>query len=301
MTSSAAGSLLRVGLPNKGGLSQPTIELLAEADYRVHRANRELSIVDVQHGIQFFYLRPRDIAVYVGDGRLHLGITGRDLLLDSCAPAQEVQQLGFAWSQFRFAAKPETIARLRDSTGEVDLSRLDGQRIATSFPNLVARFLRDQRIRAELIKLDGAVENAVDLGSASVIVDVVETGASLRNAGLEPFGAPLMDSEGILIGASDAPDEARAEAIRVLRDRIQGVLDARRFVLLDYDCPDELLEQAFMITPGRVSPTVSPLGKPEWSAVRALVERKELQPVMDRLRRLGAKALLSTRLEGCRI
>ncbi|MGW4587778.1 ATP phosphoribosyltransferase [Amycolatopsis thermoflava] len=295
--------MLRVGVPNKGALSQPAIDLLSDADYRVRRLNRELSVLDPRHRIQFFYLRPRDIAVYVGDGMLDLGITGRDLFLDSTAQAKEVCRLGFARSQFRFAARPGTIAKLSNATtGEVELSRLSGLRIATSFPRLMAKFLADKGIQAELIKLDGAVENAVELGSASVIVDVVETGTSLRNAGLAPFGAPLMDSEGIIIRGADPQDHpVKERAVRVLLERVQGVLDARRFVLLDYDCPDTLLEKAFAITPGRESPTVSPLSKPGWSAVRSLVERRDLQHVMDKLTALGATAILSTRLEGCRI
>lgn len=301
MTPPSADSLLNVGVPNKGALSEPAIALLTDAAYRVRRPGRELSIVDADLGIKFFYLRPRDIAVYVGDGTLDLGVTGRDLLRDCRAPAREVLQLGFARSKFRFAARPGTIDGLRDAAGEIDLSRLDGQRIATSFPHLVTTFLADRHIKAELITLDGAVENAVELGSASVIVDVVETGTSLRNAGLEPFGDPLMDSEGILIGGTAPRDDAKAGLIRVLCGRLQGVLDARRYVLVDYDCPNEVLEQAAQITPGKEGPTISPLGKEGWSAVRALVQRKDLQQVMDELEKLGATAILSTRLEGCRI
>ncbi|WP_344876348.1 ATP phosphoribosyltransferase [Allokutzneria multivorans] len=286
--------MLRVAVPNKGSLSAAAVDLLHEAGYRVRRSSRELSLVDPDNGVEFFFQRPRDCAVYVGRGALDVGITGQDLLVDASASVREVLRLGFARSQFRFAAAED--ARWSDVTD------LAGLRIATSFPVLARKHLADNGVSAELVTLEGAVENAVALGLADVIADVVETGTSLRNAGLLAFGAPLMDSEAVLVVSSvhELPP-GKAKIAEVLRRRLQGVLDAHKLVMLDYDCPEEKVSQASRITPGQEGPTISGLDKPGWVAMRALVERADVQRIMDELTEIGATAILATRLEACRI
>lgn len=283
--------MLRIAVPNKGSLSEPATEMLREAGYRQRRDSRELVLPDPENDVEFFFLRPRDIAVYVGAGTVDVGITGRDLLLDSSSSATEHLPLGFGRSTFRFAAP--TTAALRSVTD------VDGHRVATSYPVLVADHLRSHGVTAAgVVRLDGAVETAVRLGVADVIADVVETGTTLRAAGLEIFGEPILRSEAVLIRRSDGAEPA---GLDVLTRRLQGVLTARQYVLMDYDVPLSLVEEAVAITPGLESPTVSPLHNREWAAVRAMVRREETNRVMDALYDVGARAILVTSIHACRI
>ncbi|MCC5475317.1 ATP phosphoribosyltransferase [Streptomyces sp. NPDC059680] len=285
--------MLRIAVPNKGSLSGPAAEMLHEAGYQQRRESKELRIVDPGNEVEFFYLRPRDIAIYVASGRLDLGITGRDLLIDSGADAEEILPLGFARSTFRFAAKPGTASGIED---------LKGKTVATSYEGIVAGHLTDAGVDASVVHLDGAVETAIELGVAEVIADVVETGTSLRNAGLEVFGEPIMKSEAVVIRRTDADGEEDAEPkVQQFLRRLQGVLVARTYVMMDYDCRVEQLEKAVALTPGLESPTVSPLHNEGWVAVRAMVPAKEAQRIMDDLYAIGARAILTTAIHACRL
>ncbi|MFI2752026.1 ATP phosphoribosyltransferase [Cellulomonas sp. P22] len=283
--------MLRIAVPNKGSLSEPAADMLREAGYRQRRDSRELVLPDPDNDVEFFFLRPRDIAVYVGAGTVDVGITGRDLLLDSESSATEHLDLGFARSTFRFAA-PAT-QQLSDVT------HIAGRRVATSYPTLVRDYLAAHGVAAsEIVRLDGAVETAIRLGVADVIADVVETGTTLRAAGLAIFGEPILRSEAVLVRRSDGPEPA---GLDVLTRRLQGVLTAHEYVLMDYDVPLALVDQAVAVTPGLESPTVSPLHNREWAAVRAMVRRNETNRVMDTLYDLGARAILVTSIHACRL
>jgi ATP phosphoribosyltransferase len=281
--------VLRVAVPNKGSLAEPATAMLRESGYRQRSDSRELVLQDVDNDTEFFFLRPRDIAVYVGSGRLDVGITGRDLLLDSGAEAEEILPLGFAQSTFRFAARPGSATGVQDFTG---------QRVATSYSGLLAGYLADRGVDAEVIRLDGAVETAVRLGVADVIADVVETGTTLRQAGLEVVGEPILLSEAVLIRRRDA---ASTPAVDQLVRRMQGVIIARRYVLMDYDVREDLVDAAVRLTPGIESPTVSPLHEPGWFAVRAMVPRSDTNRIMDELWELGARGILVTDIHACRL
>ncbi|MCQ4202789.1 ATP phosphoribosyltransferase [Streptomyces sp. NPDC058783] len=285
--------MLRIAVPNKGSLSGPAGEMLHEAGYQQRRESKELRIVDPVNEVEFFYLRPRDIAIYVSSGKLDIGITGRDLLVDSGAHAEEILPLGFARSTFRFAGKPGTANGIDD---------LKGRTVATSYEGIVAAHLADRGVDASVVHLDGAVETAIELGVAEVIADVVETGTSLRNAGLEVFGEPIMQSEAIVIRRSGAePDATTEPKVQQFLRRLQGVLVARTYVMMDYDCRVEQLEKAVALTPGLESPTVSPLHNEGWVAVRAMVPAKEAQRIMDDLYEIGARAILTTAIHACRL
>ncbi|MCX5202621.1 ATP phosphoribosyltransferase [Streptomyces sp. NBC_00237] len=282
--------MLRIAIPNKGSLSGPASAMLHEAGYQQRKESKELVLVDPANEVEFFYLRPKDIAIYVSAGRLDIGITGEDLLIDSGAGAEPILPLGFARSTFRFAAKPGTATSLED---------LAGKTIATSYEGIVAKFLAERGIEAAVVHLDGAVETAIELGVAQVIADVVETGTSLRNAGLEVFGEPIMTSEAVVIRrtGADADDPKVQQFLR----RLQGVLVARSYVMMDYDCRVEHLEKAVALTPGLESPTISPLHHEGWVAVRSMVAAKEAQRIMDDLYELGARAILTTAIHACRL
>jgi ATP phosphoribosyltransferase len=288
--------VLRVAVPNKGVLSEPAAEMLAESGYRQRRSSKDLAVYDPDSDTEFFYLRPRDIAVYVAAGTLDVGITGRDMLLETAPPdgegpaAVEVMPLGFGRSSFRFAAPVES--------GIDRVDQLAGKRIATAYPGLLQRFLDDAGVKAAVVRLDGAVETACRLGVADAVCDVVETGTTLRAAGLGVLGEPVLRSEAVLVarqGSEEVP------AVGQLRRRLRGVLVARQYVLVDYDCPNDLLQQATAITPGLEGPTVSPLQTPGWSAVRAMVAQSETNRVMDELWELGARAILVTSIHACRL
>lgn len=282
--------MLRIAVPNKGTLSGPAADMLREAGYRQRTDGRDLVCTDTDNDVEFFYLRPRDIATYVGSGDLDLGITGRDLLVDADTGAEELLDLGFGGATFRFAAKPGVLTAPSD---------LAGRRIATSYPGVVARYLTEHALDAQVVRLDGAVENAIRLGVADVIADVVSTGATLRQAGLEPVGKPLLESSGILIRRRGAGEPAHQ--VNQLLRRLQGVLVARRYVMLAYDVRADLLEQASALTPGIESPTISPLHREGWVAVQAMVLRAEVHRIMDELYEMGARAILVTGIHACRL
>lgn len=281
--------MLRIAVPNKGSLAESSIAILKEAGYRQRTDARDLVLIDPDNAVEFYYLRPRDIAIYVGSGELEAGITGRDLLIDSAAPAEEILSLDFGGSTFRFAAP---IGK------EWGISDISGKRIATAYPGLVEHNLKILGIQAQIVRLDGAVESSVRLGVADVIADVVSTGNTLRQAGLQVFGDPILTSEAIVIKRKGAEIPAGLE---VLIRRLQGVVTARRYVLLDYDVQKSLIDQACAITPGLESPTISPLQKADWVAVRAMVLRKETNRVMDELWALGARGILVTDIHACRL
>lgn len=284
-----ATELLKIAVPNKGSLAEGATEILREAGYRQRHDTKDLVLVDETNGVEFYYLRPRDIAVYVGEGTLDLGITGRDMLLDSAAEAEEVMALGFGGTRFRFAAP---------GGAGLNVGDLAGKRIATSYPGLVRAFLDTKGVTARLIHLDGAVESSVRLGVADVIADVVETGSTLRKAGLDVFGEAILESEAILIQRRDVPAPA---GLDLLVRRVTGVLTARDYLMVDYNVTTDKLPAATAVTPGLDAPTVSPLAKEGWVAVRAMIPAKQAQQIMDELWEVGAEAILVTSIHACRL
>jgi ATP phosphoribosyltransferase len=281
--------MLRLAVPNKGALSEAAQTMLKEAGYRPRKDSKELVVVDPDNGCELFFLRPRDIAVYVGEGTLDAGITGRDMLIDSAAPVEEIMPLGFGGSTFRLAAKAGAMSSVID---------LDGLRVATSYAGVLAWHLAETGVDARVIKRAGAVETANALGVADALADVVETGTTLRNVGLEVFGEPIMRSEAVMIRQQGAPSSA---AVDQLVRRFQGVVHARDFVMMDYDIRAERIEDAIALTPGMEGPTVSPLHREGWVAVRVMVRRKGHQQVMDQLWEIGARAILATDIYACRL
>jgi len=285
-------SLLRIAVPNKGSLAQSAAEILRESGYRQRDDAKQLTLTDVENGVEFFYLRPRDIALYVGEGTLDVGVTGRDLLRDSGAKADEVMSLGFGRSRFRFAG-PVGVYH--------EVGELAGARIATSYVGVVSAFLEERGIDAEVVRLDGAVESSIQLGVADVVADVVETGGTLRQAGLEVFGETILESEAVLITrAGDVPADLKVD-FEIFRRRVEGVLVARTYVMMDYDIEDARVNDAVALTPGIEGPTIAPLHREGWVAVRAMVPRAGAQRLMDELYEIGARGILLTDIHACRL
>ena len=288
--------MLRVALPNKGTLAEPAATMMREAGYRQRSDSRDLSIADDENDIEFFYLRPKDIATYVGSGDLHLGVTGADLKEESGSQVQSLLELGFGASKFRYAALDEGQIKTIDD--------LEGKRIATSYPRLVRAHLARARVRAEIVKLDGAVEISVHLGLADAVADVVSSGRTLRQHGLIVIGEPIAESEATLIEREPRPDREQTAEVaamkRVFTERLRGVVLARQYLMMEYDCPKTVKDAAVKITPGLQAPTISPLDDDKWVAVRSMVKRTKANKVMDQLAALGAKAILTTDIRSCR-
>ena len=285
-------TLLRVAVPNKGSLAQSATDILRESGYRQRDDAKQLSLTDEENGVEFFYLRPRDIALYVGEGTLDVGVTGRDLLLDSGAKADEVMPLGFGRSRFRFAGPAGQYT---------DLAQLAGTRIATSYVGVVSAFLQERGIEAEVVRLDGAVETSIQLGVADVIADVVETGSTLRQAGLEVFGETILESEAVLVVRTGDVHGDIGGDFEIFRRRVEGVLVARTYVMMDYDIEESKVNEAVELTPGIEGPTIAPLHREGWVAVRAMVPRDGAQRLMDELYEIGARGILLTDIHACRL
>lgn len=283
--------MLRVAVPNKGALSESAAEILSEAGYRRRTDPKDLTVIDPVNNVEFFFLRPKDIAIYVGSGQLDFGITGRDLAAESDAPVTERLALGFGSSTFRYAAPVGRDWAVAD---------LAGKRIATAYPNLVRKDLASKGIDATVIRLDGAVEISIQLGVADAIADVVGSGRTLRLHNLVAFGDPLCDSEAVLIEQAGNGDDANRAARDQLAARVQGVVFGQQYLMLDYDCPRAVLDRATEVTPGLESPTIAPLADPDWVAVRALVPRRDVNAIMDELAAIGAKAILASDIRFCR-
>ncbi len=282
--------MIRIALPNKGSLSEEALRLVHEAGYKARRAAKELSVIDTENDVDFLFLRPRDIAVYVGEGIVDLGITGRDLLADSQAGAKELLALGFGKSRFCYATPKEGALRTVD--------QLDGRRIASSYPNIVKADFAARGRTCTVVKLDGAVEISVALGVADAIADVVESGTTMAQAGLAPIGEPVMLSEAIVIGAAET---ASAPQARTFLRRLQGILTAQAYVLIEYDVDEAHLAAASRLTPGIEAPTVSQLSKAGWYAVKAMIPRKQCNAIIDNLEDAGAKGIIVSDLRTCRL
>lgn len=282
--------MIRVALPNKGSLSEGTVEMLREAGYRCRRHGRELTAYDHGNGVEFIFLRPKDIATYVHEGVLDVGITGRDLAIESQVDVEELLPLQFGRSSFCYAVPTEC---------ELIPDQFEGFRIATSYPAIVAEDMKRRGVPVQIVRLDGAVEVSVRLGVADAIADVVQTGRTLIEAGLKRIGEPVMESEAILI----AKDHATAEQEEVGRlvERLRGIVVAREYAVVEYDIPKTVLDDACKVTPGLESPTISPLSNEYWVAVKAMVKRKDLNRIMDELAHLGAKGILVTDIRTCRM
>jgi ATP phosphoribosyltransferase len=282
--------MLKIAIPNKGTLSEDAVRLIREAGYNCRRYSRELIVLDNANGVEFVFLRPRDIAIYVSKGILDMGVTGRDLAIDSRAEVIELFSLGFGGAMFAYAIPAES---------DLMPDRFDGLRIATSYPQLVKADLKRRGIEAEIIRLDGAVEISIRLGVADAIADVVQTGRTLQAAGLKVAGEPLLSSEAVLVARTR--DIEKQEIVATFLDRIRGIVVAREYVMVEYDLPESMLEMACVITPGIESPTVSPLSKEGWLAVKSMSRQKDVNQIMDSLTKIGAKGIIVTDIRTCRI
>lgn len=280
--------MIRVALPNKGQLFDPTMDLLKSCGYSVKKGAKSLSCVDEVNGVEFFYLRPSDIPQYVGRGIIDAGITGLDFNAEAAGTGVPVLNLPYGGSRL-CAAIPAT-------NSSESLEVVPSLRIATSFPNIVSSFFK--RTDLNLIVLEGAVEISVALGVADCVVDIVETGTTLRQAGLKILGEPLFRSNAALFAH---PGKQNDPAVTRLIRRIEGRMVAMKYMMVEYVVSEENLKGACAITPGIESPTISPLQRAGWVAVKSMIEKKSSNQTLDDLADLGCKGIILTGIETVRI
>ncbi len=282
--------MLHIALPNKGSLSDEAVALVKAAGYNCRRDEKDLMARDAENEVEFYFLRPRDIAVYVHSGVIAIGVTGRDLACDSDTHVAELLPLGFGRSTFRYAVPQEST---------LTPEGFGGLRIATSYATLVRKDLARKGVAAEIVRLDGAVEISVKLGVADAIADVVQSGRTLEQAGLKIVGGPIMQSEALVI-ARDASVAAEPQ-VKSFIDRLRGIVVARDYVMVEYDAPRSILDKVCALTPGIESPTVAPLSEQGWVAVKSMAKRRDVNRIMDGLAALGAKGIIITDIRTCRI
>jgi ATP phosphoribosyltransferase len=280
---------LRIGVPSKGRLSELTEELFQQAGLTFRRLERSLFSRVRDMPVELVFLRAADIPVLCAEGAIDLGVTGSDLLEESGVDLRVRLKLGIG--------KCRLAVCVREDAPFTSVRQLDGLRIATSFPRLTQRFLEQHHTTAHLVALSGSVEVMVTLGVAEAIVDLVETGSTLAANRLRIL-AEIGEYESVLIQnhAQRFPDQAD----RVVR-RLEGVVIARLYSLLEYNIPRAKLPEAEKIAPGYNSPTVNSLEDPDWCAVQVMVKRSEVIEVMEKLEALGASAILETQIINCRL
>lgn len=280
---------LRIGIPSKGRLSEQATELLNQAGLHFRRQERTLFALVKQLPIDIIFLRTDDIPILCSEGAIDLGITGSDLVEESRAEVDVRMALGVGRCRLSLCV-PDT-SEIRAA------SHLNGKRIATSFPNVTRKYLAEQGAQAHLVELSGSVEIMISLGVADAIVDLVETGSTLAANRLRVL-ADIGEYETVLIQNRWQRQPEMAQ--RIIR-RLEGVVIARDYSLLEYNIRRERLEEAEAITPGFNSPTVSALEDPGWCSVRVMVRRKEVIEAMEQLENIGASAILETSIGNCRL
>jgi ATP phosphoribosyltransferase len=280
---------IRFALPGKGRLKDPAIELLHKAGFSFRTKGRNLYATCTTADIVFIFVRADDIPVLVDSGVVDVGITGSDLVIEREADVSTVLPLGFGKCRLCVAVK--------DSFNHNDLSSLDGKTVATSFPVVTTSFFEQHTVAVNCIEMNGSVEIMVALGLADAIVDIVETGDSLRDNNLKIF-KEIGSYETQLIANKNIANDPRVQQIK---RRIEGILIAKRYSILEYNIKEDFLTQAENITPGFEAPTISKLDEEGWWAVKVMVEKKKVIEVMDKLESIGASAIFESEVLNCRL
>lgn len=280
---------LRIGIPSKGRLAELACDLLKDAGLSFRRQERSLFARCREVPVEITFLRADDIPVLCAEGAIDMGITGSDLVAESGADVQQRLALGIGSCRLALCVPDD---------GEIErVEQLDGRRIATSFPRTTQQFLASHDVEAHLVTISGSVEIMISLGVADGIVDLVETGSTLAANRLKIL-TEVGRYETVLIQNHSGRHNGLSD--RIVR-RIEGVVIARSYSLLEYNILRDRLADAEKVTPGFNSPTVSSLEDPQWCAVRVMVRRAEVIGIMEQLDALGASAILETQIANCRL
>jgi ATP phosphoribosyltransferase len=277
---------MRLAVPNKGRLAEPAIELLRSAGLEFELSERRLSAAVRNADIELLFVRTEDVAEYVADGLVELGLTGADLVAEHGGQLRTVLPLGFG-------ACSLVLAVPRDA-GPATVADLAGCRIATSFPRVTAGYLEAGGIDAQVVEVRGAVEVTPQLGVADAVVDLVASGSTLRMNGLRPI-ATLLVSEAVLVARNG--DAEADERVASLVDMLRSVLDARGREYMMMNAPADALDRIRALIPGLSGPTVMPLADPAFIAVHSVVERSQLWRIVPALKDAGARDILVVPIE----
>jgi ATP phosphoribosyltransferase len=289
MTAPSPERLLRIGVPSKGRLAEVSAQLLADAGLSFRRTERSLFARCRDMPVEIAFLRTDDIPVLAAEGAIDLGITGADLVAESGVDLVQRLELGVGSCRLALC--------VRDDSEITDPRHLAGRRVATSFPRITRDWLAARGVTARFVELSGSVEVMIALGVADAIVDLVETGSTLAANRLRVL-AEIGRYETVLVQNGSPVDRLLAD--RIVR-RLEGIVIARSWSLLEYNVPRSRLAEAEAITPGFNSPTVMALEDPAWCAVRAMVRRHEAHGVIERLEAIGASAVIETQIANCRL
>jgi ATP phosphoribosyltransferase len=282
-------SRIKFALPTKGRLKDPSIELLKKSGYNFRTTGRNLYATCLNEDIVFIFVRADDIPVLVDSGVIDIGITGSDLILERGAEVEEILKLNFG--------KCRLCVAVRENISDKNLSFLQGKTVVTSFPATTTDYFKKNSVNVKCVEMNGSVEIMIALNLADAIVDLVETGDSLRDNNLKIF-SEIGSYQAVLISSKNLKDDPR---VLKIKRRIDGILVANQYSMLEYNIKTDLLKKAESIAPGFESPTVSALDEKGWSAVKVMVKKNEIVQVMDRLAELGATAILETEILNCRL
>jgi len=282
-----------MAVPKKGRLHDRCMKLLEGVGLEHYRPER----VDVAQCNDFpltlVFLPAADIAKFVGMGNVDIGITGIDVVEEDDVKVEQKIELGFGKCKLCVLAPTKSAIK--------DVSTLAGGRIVTSFPSLAAKFFAPhdakQGQKTQIRYVSGSVEAACNLGLADAVVDLVETGTTMRAAGLEIVGE-IMETQSVLIAS---PSTRHQKLIETLIKRIEGFQTAQKYQMIQYNVQRSLLPKALEVTPGKRSPTISGLDEKDWVAVSSLILKKESSQIMDRLQEIGASDILLFALNNTRM
>jgi ATP phosphoribosyltransferase len=277
---------LRLAVPNKGRLEAPAIELLRGAGLEFELSERRLSAGVRNADVELLFVRTEDVAEYVADGLVELGLTGADLVAEHGGELHTILPLGFGACSLVLAVP--------QAGGVTAVTDLAGCRIATSFPRVTTAFLADAGVDAQVVEVRGAVEVTPQLGVADAVVDLVASGSTLRVNGLRPI-ATLLASEAVLVARNGAADDDGR--VGALVDMLRSVLDARGREYMMMNAPADALDRIRSLIPGLSGPTVMPLADPSQIAVHSVVERSQLWRLVPALKQAGARDILVVPIE----
>jgi ATP phosphoribosyltransferase len=278
---------LRLAVPNKGRLVEPTLRLLHDAGLIFDEHDRSLVARVSNYALDILFVRTNDVIEFVGDGVADLGVTGIDLLAETAAELPTVRALGYG--RCRLAAAVPTDSAVRT------IDELAGLRVATAHPNTARRFFAERQIEVEVIPISGAVEVAPRLGLAEAIVDLVSTGSTLVMNGLRQVG-DVLPSEAILV-ANPAAQVERADELVAIDTMLSSVIAARGQKYVMMNAPGVKLAELTGILPGLSSPSVIPLAHDGMVAIHAVVEADAVWGLLPRLKAAGASGILVLPIE----
>lgn len=278
-------SSLKIAIQKSGRLNEKSVELLKNCGLTFENYKSSLISSVSNFPLEILFLRDDDIPEYVQDGIADLGIVGENVISETGVNVHFLQRLGFGKCTLKIAIPNESEL--------VQINDLEGRAIATSYPNILKKYLSDNQINATIRTISGSVEISPGLGLSDAICDIVSTGGTLKSNGLKPF-ADVISSEAILIGKNGIEEE---EAVKELMQRIQSVLKAKETKYVVLNVKRENLQIIVDLLPGVKSPTVVPLAEEGWVAVHTAIQERDFWEKINKLKAAGAQGIVVMPIE----